>query len=147
MQEINLKYDGVEDLVITVNGTPIWASNTATREATEGLNVAPLPGSSGADPDLTTALDELAKQHGVVAVQHMIRTIRHNDSGPVESEWLARKAAEDIAGYMKTRQGVQYDEARRVIGTRWGYSGTSMTNFYKIADRGWMATQSGGEAA
>jgi hypothetical protein len=145
MQTIDIAYKSGDDLVITVNGTPIWASTTEARKATDGLTVAPLPGSVGADPDLTTALDELTEQHGIVAVQLMIRTIRHNENGPAVSEWLAGKAADDIADLMRTSKNLSYADARSRIGKRWGYSGTSMTNFYKIADRGWYLKNGNGD--
>ncbi len=136
MQKINLTHDGGDELLITVNGTPVWTSSN-------NPGVVPLPGTPQADPDLTVALNNLAEVHGTTAVQHMIRAIQRNANGPILSDYLAATAAAEIAALLRRRPDLKYIEARRAIADRWGYSGTSISNFNKIADKGWYATQNG----
>lgn len=143
MTTVNLDHDGLTDLTVEVNGHAVWSSTTETHTTEQCQDTVPLPGSAGADPDLTTALTDLTNRYGIVAVQNMIRTIRHNDNGPVISGYLAAEAAAAIAALMKRNPQLSYQDARSRVGDVWGYKGTSKTNFYKIADSGWMNTQSG----
>lgn len=82
-------------------------------------------------------LQELVDAVGTQNFQRFIRWSRDKTDATI-TDFVSMLAAGEVIDVMTNNPDMSYITARHQIARRWGYIGTSLTNFYRYADRGYQ---------
>ncbi len=80
-------------------------------------------------------LETLIQTVGIQNFQQFMRWARDKHDTTI-TDFISVKAATEVLDLKANNPDMTYVQARLQIARRWGYSGTSLTNFYRYADAG-----------